>query len=65
MGCRYLTQLVNGVEGYLNGNSNMIADLKNAHGFTIIIVLTSMVREKIHFYYFIFIFTVYLYLYSF
>ncbi|CAI2182877.1 2444_t:CDS:2, partial [Funneliformis geosporum] len=31
LGCRYLTQLVNGVDDYLNGNSSVIADLKNAH----------------------------------
>ncbi|CAI2180334.1 8847_t:CDS:2, partial [Funneliformis geosporum] len=33
LGCRYLTQLVNGVDDYLNGNSSVIADLKNAHVF--------------------------------
>ncbi|CAI2182532.1 14867_t:CDS:2 [Funneliformis geosporum] len=33
LGCRYITQLVNGVEDYLNGNSSMIADIKNAHIF--------------------------------
>ncbi|CAG8845411.1 36439_t:CDS:2, partial [Gigaspora margarita] len=30
-GCVYLTQLVNGVENYLNGSSLMMADLKNGH----------------------------------
>ncbi|CAG8727585.1 4343_t:CDS:2, partial [Funneliformis mosseae] len=42
LGCRYLTQLVNGVENYLNGNSSMIADLKNAHSFTIFMILTTL-----------------------
>ncbi|CAG8487681.1 2816_t:CDS:2 [Funneliformis caledonium] len=42
LGCRYLTQLVNGVEDHLNGNSSMIADLRNAHSFTIYMILTTM-----------------------
>ncbi|CAI2198096.1 2120_t:CDS:2, partial [Funneliformis geosporum] len=42
LGCRYLTQLVNEVEGYLNGNSSMKADLRNAHGFTLSILFATM-----------------------
>ncbi|CAI2200612.1 699_t:CDS:2, partial [Funneliformis geosporum] len=43
LGCRYLTQLVNGVDDYLNGNSSVIADLKDAHGRTIYIILTTLI----------------------
>ncbi|CAG8631439.1 2605_t:CDS:2 [Funneliformis caledonium] len=45
LGCRYFTQLVNGVEDYLNGNSSMIADLKNAHSFTLYIILTTLCSD--------------------
>ncbi len=46
LGCRYFTQLVDGVENYLNGNSSMIADLKNAYGWTMLLVLTTLVNMK-------------------
>ncbi|CAG8577561.1 2360_t:CDS:2 [Acaulospora morrowiae] len=42
LGCRFLTQLVNGVEEYLDGKSEAIAHLKETHGFTILILLTTM-----------------------
>ncbi|CAG8698673.1 12598_t:CDS:2, partial [Gigaspora rosea] len=42
MGCAYLTQFVNSVNDYLNGNSRMVADLKFAHGFTESLVLTTL-----------------------
>ncbi|CAG8564246.1 15085_t:CDS:2 [Funneliformis caledonium] len=42
LGCRYLTQLVNEVEGYLNGNSSMIADIRNVLGFTLSILFATM-----------------------
>ncbi|GBB89884.1 hypothetical protein RclHR1_16700004 [Rhizophagus clarus] len=42
LGCGYYTQLVNGVEDYLNGNSFMIADIKNSHGFTLLILFTTL-----------------------
>ncbi|CAG8551319.1 7865_t:CDS:2 [Funneliformis mosseae] len=42
MGCRYVTRLVEGVEGYLYGNSTVIADLKNTHGLTMTMVLTTI-----------------------
>ncbi|RIB23536.1 histidine phosphatase superfamily [Gigaspora rosea] len=42
LGCAYLTQFVNSVDDYLNGNSRMVADLKFAHGFTESIVLTTL-----------------------
>ncbi|CAG8509530.1 3233_t:CDS:2 [Funneliformis caledonium] len=38
----YLTQLVNGVENYLNGNSSMIADIKNAQSFSMDLILTTL-----------------------
>ncbi|CAG8651549.1 1596_t:CDS:2 [Funneliformis mosseae] len=43
--CRYFTQLVKGVEDYLNGNSSMIADLKNTHGTSISMILTTLVAD--------------------
>ncbi|CAI2164933.1 14375_t:CDS:2 [Funneliformis geosporum] len=46
IGCRYVTQLVNGVEDYLNGNSTVIADIRNAHGLTIVMVFTTIVLFK-------------------
>ncbi|CAG8648498.1 17135_t:CDS:2 [Racocetra persica] len=33
IGCVYLTQLVQGVEDYLDGSSIMVADLKNGHAY--------------------------------
>ncbi|CAG8511541.1 1974_t:CDS:2 [Funneliformis caledonium] len=48
MGCRYITQLVNGVEGYFYGNSTVIADLKNSHGFTMTMILTTLVCKSVH-----------------
>ncbi|CAI2180001.1 8794_t:CDS:2 [Funneliformis geosporum] len=42
LACRYLTQLVDGVENYLNGNSSMIADLKNSHSFTLVLILIEL-----------------------
>ncbi|RGB44049.1 histidine phosphatase superfamily [Rhizophagus diaphanus] len=42
VGCGYYTQLVNGVEDYLNGKSEMIADIKNSHGFTLLILFTTL-----------------------
>ncbi|CAG8690161.1 5287_t:CDS:2, partial [Funneliformis caledonium] len=41
IGCRYITQLVNGVEGHLYGNSTVKADLKNAHAFSMMMILTT------------------------
>jgi len=49
LGCKYYTQLVNGVEDYLNGKTFMIADIKNAHGYTIYMFFASLVREKFSF----------------
>ena len=46
VGCSYYTQLVNGVEDYLNGKSFMIADIKNTHGFTLLTLFTTLVCEK-------------------
>ncbi|CAG8636438.1 1130_t:CDS:2, partial [Dentiscutata heterogama] len=41
-GCAYVTQLVNGVENYLNGSSVMKADLKNGHSHGMLMVLTTL-----------------------
>ncbi|CAI2198869.1 13097_t:CDS:2, partial [Funneliformis geosporum] len=41
-GCRYFTQLVNGVDNYLNGNSSTIAEIINTHGSTIYSILTTL-----------------------
>lgn len=49
LGCGYYTQLVNGVDDYLNGKSEMIADIKNSHGFTLLILFTTLVCEKASF----------------
>ena len=46
LGCGFLTQLANGVDAYLDGKSEAIAHLKNAHGFTMLILLSTMVLEK-------------------
>jgi hypothetical protein len=51
LGCGFLTQLVNGVEEYLDGKSEAIAHLKNSHGLTMIILLSTMVHEKISLFY--------------
>jgi len=51
LGCGFLTQLANGVEAYLDGKSEAIAHLKNAHGYTMIILLSTMVHEKISLFY--------------
>ncbi|RIB30239.1 histidine phosphatase superfamily [Gigaspora rosea] len=45
-GCVYLTQLVNGVENYLNGSSIMVADLKNGHANGIFQVLATLGAAK-------------------
>ncbi|CAI2184681.1 507_t:CDS:2, partial [Funneliformis geosporum] len=42
MGCAYLTQLVAGVDDFLNGKSYMIADIKNSHSYTILSLFTSL-----------------------
>ncbi|CAG8476038.1 17629_t:CDS:2 [Funneliformis caledonium] len=42
IGCRYITELVNGVEGYLYGNSSVIADLKFSHSFSMTMILTTL-----------------------
>ncbi|CAJ0635204.1 10637_t:CDS:2 [Entrophospora sp. SA101] len=46
--CRYITQLVNGVDDYLSGKSFMIADLKNTHGVTLLLTFTllGLFKEK-------------------
>ncbi|RHZ58299.1 hypothetical protein Glove_374g17 [Diversispora epigaea] len=48
MGCAYYTQLVNEVDSYLNGSSSVRADLKDSHGFTLMLDLTSLglLKEK-------------------
>jgi hypothetical protein len=50
LGCGFLTQLVNGVDAYLDGKSDAIAHLKNAHGFSMLIILSTMVYVLILFY---------------
>ncbi|KAF0373014.1 phosphoglycerate mutase-like protein [Gigaspora margarita] len=42
LGCVYYTQLVNSVDNYLNGNSIMVADLKNGHAHTMFAILTTL-----------------------
>ncbi|CAG8745015.1 854_t:CDS:2, partial [Funneliformis mosseae] len=42
MGCVYLTQLVTGVDDFLNGKSYMIADLKNGHSYSLLGLFTSL-----------------------
>jgi hypothetical protein len=49
LSCSYYTQFVKGVEDYLSGKTSMIADLKNAHGFSLLFMLTSLVCENFHF----------------
>ncbi|CAG8746001.1 15966_t:CDS:2, partial [Gigaspora margarita] len=45
-GCVYYTQLVSGVENYLNGDSIMVADLKNGHSHGMLMVLTTLGVHK-------------------
>ncbi|CAJ0907394.1 8242_t:CDS:2 [Entrophospora sp. SA101] len=40
--CRYITQLVNGVDDYISGKSLMIADLKFAHGYILLTTFTLL-----------------------
>ncbi|CAG8571303.1 1687_t:CDS:2, partial [Funneliformis caledonium] len=42
MGCVYLTQLVTGVDNFLNGKSFMIADIKNSHSYSLLALFTSL-----------------------
>ncbi|CAG8479750.1 27149_t:CDS:2 [Gigaspora margarita] len=46
LGCVYYTQLVNSVDDYLNGNSIMVADLKNGHAHTMFAVLATLGAAK-------------------
>ncbi|CAH1756232.1 5956_t:CDS:2 [Entrophospora sp. SA101] len=42
LACGYITQLVNGIDSYINGSSTVMADLKNSHGYTILSTLTAL-----------------------